>query len=208
MNGTVNFRYHSRVRRVTCLEQLGNTGQTTGDITSLTLYTRNLNEDVTCSEFLTILDNHVTAYRQVVRTEHLALGTDDIGRRNLGTVLGLNDDDFLKTCGLIGLDLICYVCNDVSQLDLTGNLSDDEGVERIPCSNQVTLLNCSAALDKELRTVRQVVVGECDACVLVNELDLTQTAYYYLNLVSVITGSINGTNLLELNAAVVLGCQA
>ena len=79
MYGTVNLRYDCGVGRVTGLKELGNTRQTTGDITSLTLYTRNLYKNVTGCKFLTVLDDNVATYRQVVGTQNLALGTDNIG---------------------------------------------------------------------------------------------------------------------------------
>ena len=44
LNLTVDFRNDSGVGRVTCLKELGNTGQTTGDITGITCRTRNLDE--------------------------------------------------------------------------------------------------------------------------------------------------------------------
>ena len=60
---TVNFGNHSRIGRVTCLEQFGNTGKTTRDITRLTNGTRNLHDYFTGFYLLTVLDDNVTTYR-------------------------------------------------------------------------------------------------------------------------------------------------
>ena len=45
---TIDFRYDSRITWVTCLKELGNTWQTTSDITSTTNSTWNLNNCFTC----------------------------------------------------------------------------------------------------------------------------------------------------------------
>ena len=60
---TIYFRYNSRIRRVTCFKQLCNTRKTTGNITSLTYGTRNLNDYLTSFHLLTIFDHDVSTYR-------------------------------------------------------------------------------------------------------------------------------------------------
>ena len=53
---TIDFSHNCRVGRVTGLEQLGNTRQTARDIASLTERTRNLDHDITGTQFLSLFD--------------------------------------------------------------------------------------------------------------------------------------------------------
>ena len=80
---TINLRYDGRVRWVTSLEELSNTGQTSGDITTLGSSTRNLHEGFTSLQRLAILNNHVTSHREVISSENLTVCTENITGRNL-----------------------------------------------------------------------------------------------------------------------------
>ena len=52
------------------------------------------------------------------------------------------------------------------------------------------------------------MVGEGNSCVFIDEFGLTQTTYYNLNLIyAILSESIYSTQLLKLNAAVILGNQ-
>ena len=87
LNLTVDFRNDSGVGRVTCLKELGNTGQTTGDITGITCRTRNLDEYLAGSDIGTVLNHEVSAHRQCIGLNHLTVGIDDVGLGNACTIL-------------------------------------------------------------------------------------------------------------------------
>src|SRR5688500_7443444 len=60
---TIDLGDRGRIRRTARLEQLGNTRQTTGDVASLVRLTRNLGEDGSRRDFLSILDGELRTYR-------------------------------------------------------------------------------------------------------------------------------------------------
>ena len=95
---TVDFANNSWIRRVTCLKELCDTGQTARDITSLTLSTWNLHHNVTRLDHLVGLDHHVAAHRQVVSADDHVILIEYFSGRHLATILGLSDYNFTETC--------------------------------------------------------------------------------------------------------------
>ena len=151
---TVDFAYHSGVRRIACLEEFGHTRQTTGDITTLGHTTRNLDEGMTCLNGLSVFDNHVTAYREVVCTHHIAIGINDFACGHAVPVFRLDDNFLSQTCGFIGLSLEGNVLNHIAETQCTGIFGDDDSIKRVPLGYQVALLHHIARLEVERRTVR------------------------------------------------------
>ena len=70
----IDLRYDCGVRGVAGLEELGNSWETTGDVTSTSYGTWNLNESGTGRYLLSVFYHYVTAYGEVVGTEHIAVG--------------------------------------------------------------------------------------------------------------------------------------
>ena len=77
--------------------------------------------------------------------------------RYLVLVLRLNDHNLVQTCTLIDIYLICDVLDYRLEFNLTGNLGYDNGVEWVPSSNYLALLDNIVLACIELRTVRYVV---------------------------------------------------
>ena len=85
---TVNFCNDGRIRRVTSLEELSNTRQTTGDVTTTaTECTRNLHEDITCLHLLTVVHHDMAVDGEVIGANEFSGFVQDVCRRNDGTIL-------------------------------------------------------------------------------------------------------------------------
>ena len=137
---TIDFRYNSRVRRVTSLKKLSYTRETTSDITCTTYSTRNLNQNLTGINCLSILNSQVTTYREVVCTKDFTISINNITRWNHCLILGIGDNLLLQACSLIDLSTISLILLNVIELQCTGILADDNGVEWIPTGDNSILL--------------------------------------------------------------------
>ena len=153
---TIDFRYDSRVRRVAGLEELCYSWKTTSDITCTTYGTWNLNQCGTSSDGLTILYSKVTTYREVVCTQYLTRLRNNVYSRNLCTILRISNDLFGHTGCIIGLSTEGDITLYIVELNLTSVFADDNGVEWVPLSNTIALLNLGSILEIERRTIRYV----------------------------------------------------
>lgn len=102
-DGTGRFREDCRILRLARLEEVGNTRQTTGDVTRLTGFLRNTRQNVTDLNQTTIRNSDDSASRQEVLSHDLR------GRNeNIRTVLVDQLDHRAKvltgTCTLFGID--------------------------------------------------------------------------------------------------------
>ena len=204
----IDLRYDCWVRGVAGLEELGNSWETTGDVTSTSYGTWNLNESGTGRYLLSVFYHYVTAYGEVVGTEHIAVGVEHIAGRNLGVVLGVDDNLLGKTCGIVGLGLEGDTVDDVVEAQCTGIFGNDERIEGVPLGDEVALLDDVAVLVVEDRTVGQVEGREDDIGIGVDESDLTQTAYDHTAILGLVVAEGNVAHLFKLNAGVVLGNDA
>ena len=146
---TIDLGNNGGVRRVASLEQLGDTGQTGGDVTTLGGCTRNLDKRLTGADGLSILDHDVATHGEVIGSYLLALGVEDIAGGHLGLVLRLSDDFLSKTGSLVGLGTEGDALDDVVELQRTGILGHDDSIEGVPLSNLVALRNDIAVLEVE-----------------------------------------------------------
>ena len=95
---TVDFSDDSGVTRVTCLEELGYTGETTGDVTRTTRRgTGNLDEYIARLDLGAFVEHQVSAHRERDCLDDLSVAIDNVGLGNFRTVLGLDDDLFMQT---------------------------------------------------------------------------------------------------------------
>ena len=202
---TVDFADNGGVARIAGLEELGHTGQTAGDVAGLADGTRNLDEDVTGLEFLTVLDHDVAVDGEVVGADEFAVLVDDMTGGHAALLLALDDDALAQTGGFVFLDTVGNAFLDILELDGTGMLGDDDGVEGVPLGDDGTLLDLVALVDEELRAVGHVLGGEDDTGILVDEADFGQTADNDLAGAAVLVDDIDGTEFVELYAAVALG---
>ena len=124
---------------------------------------------------------------------------------NLRSVLGLHDDEFAQTCGVIGFDTVCNTFDNILKLDTAGGLGDDYGIERIPASNHVALLNLFTVALVKRGAVRYILSEEDNACVDVDETNLSQTTYYHLGGCTSLIEDVDGAELLKLKLRIVLG---
>ena len=152
----------------------------------------------------------MAAYREVVCTDNLAVCIKHVAGRHLRLVLRVGDDLLGKTCRLVGLSTVCDALDNVVEAERTCVLCNDNGVERVPLSDEVALLHNVAILEVERRTVRHVDRSECDVGIRVDELQLCKTAHYHLAvdvLLAVVLYERNDTEVLKLKLAVVLCCD-
>ena len=126
------------------------TRQTTGDTTSVEHGTRNADKSLTSGNLLTILDvGNVTAHREVVCTDDLAILILHVNRRNYIVVFRLNDDALGHTRRLVGLSLVSLTLSDVMETKCTGVLGNDDSVERVPTADDIVFLHHVAILEEQ-----------------------------------------------------------
>ena len=202
---TVNFGNHSRIGRVTCLEQFGNTGKTTRDITRLTNGTRNLHDYFTGFYLLSVFHYYVTTHRKVIGTDKFAIFSHDVRCRHFRLVLRLNDDDFAQTGRFIGLYLIGNVFNNAFKLNLTGSFGNDNCVERVPTGYKFAFLYYFTIRCIECRTIRHVMRRKYDTCIDIYETYFCQTAYYHLSRFACFVNNIYCTEFFKFQTGRILG---
>ena len=124
-NLTVNLRHDSRIRRVTCFEELRYTRQTTGDITCSTERTGIGEQQVTDLNLFAVVVYKHSLNRQVVRTEDITLLVDDVSRRHLGLILGIGDTNLTLAGLLVGLTLASNTFDNILVAQCTGLLDNE-----------------------------------------------------------------------------------
>ena len=146
------------------------------------------------------------AYWQVVLLEHLALVSDNENGRVLGLVLGL-DDDLVLVVGILVGTLLAegHAALHIVETYSTCGLDDGDGVVRIPFADEVSLLDGLAILLVDDRAIRNIIVRECDACVLIHNLELGHTADNDFLSETVDSLPFESPELLILEFSVVLG---
>ena len=172
---TVDFRHDGGVARVTGLEQLGHTGQTTGDVTGARGGAGNLDEHLTGLDVRAFLKHEVGVDREGVGLEDVAILVDNAGLGNACTVFRLDDDFLADVRLLVGLDAVGDILDQVLILDLSSDFADDNGVEGVPFADDITLLDFGAVAEVELRTVRNLGGGQHQAGLRVDDAHFSQT---------------------------------
>ena len=118
--------------------------------------------------------------------------------RNLCTVFRLSDNLFVQTRSFVSFLAECHTFDDVFKVHLTGNFADDYGVERVPFTNYVTLLDCSTVLEVQFRTVRDVRICKNHICMRINDTHFSKTTYN-----NVASFSLNCTQFVDFEDTVV-----
>ena len=123
----------------------------------------------------------------------------------LGFVPGLDDDLLLVEGVFVGRLLPeCDALDEAVEGYCTGQLGDGDGVVCVPLADAVSLGDVGSVLLEELGTVGDVVLGEGDAGVDVDDAHLGCTADYDLE-VAVVLVLGDCPELLELQASVIAG---
>ena len=144
--------------------------------------------------------------RKVQLTDYVALLINNVKSRTLGLVLGLDDDFVTVDRKIIAcLNLIGNAGNHVLEADFTRMLYYGYSVIRIPFTYSVAFDNFVPVSLVEYRTVRDIVLREGNAGVLVYDAKLGCTAYYNILDTTVTICSQYGTKFVELKLTVVLG---
>ncbi len=91
----------------------------------------------------------MTAHGEVVGTDDVAIGVDNVAGRHLQLVARLGDNLLGQAGGFVGLGTEGDTLDDVVELQRTGILGDDNGIEGVPLGNLVALLHHVAILEVE-----------------------------------------------------------
>ena len=198
---TVNFRHDGGIRRVAGLEQLGNTGQTTGDVTGTACGAGNLGESFAGLDFLALLVDKVSTHRKRICGENLAVVAVDFDRRHVLAVAAFDDHAVFSLMSAITVDTEGDVLDKVHIVYLTRNFGHDNGVEGVPFANHVAAVDFGSVIEEELRTVRYVGRHKRHAGLVVNNTHFGKTAYNYLRAVF----GIYSAEFVDFKLTVVLG---
>ena len=147
---SVDFADDGGVARVAGFEELGDAGQTAGDVACFTYGAGYLDEYVAGLEFLSVFDHDVTVDGEVVGAEDVAFLVEDVGAGYAALFLGLDDDALTQTGGFVFFDAVGDGLDDVLELDATCVLGDDDGVEGVPLGNDGALGDGGSLGDEEL----------------------------------------------------------
>ena len=193
---TVNLGENCRTAAwVTGFEELCNSRQTTGNIAGLTKGTRNLDDDIADLDLGSVLNHYVCPYREVVLLDDGAAGIHDIHCRALSPVLGL-DDDLVIGAGILIRRILAigYTLDHILEFQSTGSLHDGGGVICIPLADAVSLGYLVTFLEVKHGSVRNIVLREGDACVLIHDAKFSHSTYHN-GLYSGFSLTLDGTKL-------------
>ncbi|RML80683.1 hypothetical protein ALQ89_06468 [Pseudomonas amygdali pv. tabaci] len=219
-DGTADFCKDRRLFRTTGFEQVGNTRQTTGDVTSLRSFLRNTSDNITDRDLRTVshtdqgvgrqevLSRYVSTRQQqilAIQTDHLHSRTDVLAGSR--TVFGVKHFNVGHTGQLVclTLDRDAFFHADVG--NSTFHLGNDWVSVRIPLGHDRTSVDLVAFLHRNHCTVWQLVT-----LTLATEVisDGQFTGAGYRNQVTVNTLNVlqvvktDSTAILHLNA---VGCR-
>ena len=156
--------------RVPCLEQVGNPGQTTGDVTGLGGFLRNPRNHVTHGDAGTILETTQRTTRQQILGRHVSVGHQyrlalAINHTHYrahvlaggGTVLGTQHFDVGQTGQFVGLVVYGDTFFHITELHLAFHFRDDRVGMGIPGGNHLTAINLITFAHGHSRTIGQLV---------------------------------------------------
>ena len=146
----VDFGDDCGVGGVAGLEELGDTGETAGDVAGASGCASNLDEGVADGKVLAFAEDEVGAHGEGICGLYVALGVDDVDFGDVSTVAGLDDHAVLGLVLLAGVDAVCDVLDEAAVVNLTGVLGYDNGVEGVPFADYVVLVDFGAVADEEL----------------------------------------------------------
>ena len=131
-----------------------------------------------------------------------------MSRWDLSSILRFDDDDFTQTGSVIDICLVSHVFNHCFEFNLTRSFGNDNSVERVPLSDELTLFYHFTVSSIELGTVRYVMCRKYDTCIYIHKTQFSQTTYYNLHGFAHFVDRINGTEFFEFQTGVVLGNDA
>jgi hypothetical protein len=153
----------------------------------------------------------MSAHREVICSQHLSLVVNNVDHRNGVVVARLDDDTLGHTRGLVGLGFIGQAFDDIAETQCTGVLADDHGIEGVPLTNNVSLLDNIVGLEEQRATVWHVQCGQHDVCIEIDELNLGQTAHNHLTFnlgLAALVDERYGTKAVEPQLGVILRFHA
>ena len=192
---TIDLGYYSRVRRVTSLEQLRDTRQTGGNITTAVGSTSHGEQGISDLNGCAVGEDKGCFHRQVIGTKDIAFLIYDMSLRHLGLILGIGNRNLTLTGLLINLRLRGYTLDDIFVFDETVLLDYQRSLIRIPFAYYRTLVVFLTRSNEQLSCVRDIEVREYNACLLIFEGHSVLTA----NDDNISCSSRDGTQIFDLH---------
>ena len=131
-----------------------------------------------------------------------------MNRRHFCLILRLNDDDFTKSGRFIRFNLISDILNNTLKFNLTGSFRDNNGIERVPLSNQLTLFNHIAIRYIQCRTVRNVMSRQNNISVYIHKTYFSQTTYHHFRRFAHLINNVNRAELIEFQTSGIFSYNA
>src|SRR3970282_1934010 len=146
-DSTVDFRNDRRVIRATGFKKFRHPWQTTSDVAVLANVSRNLDENCTGANLLSIVDDKMGSCRNDIPGDLLSLAASNEERWAERTVTRIDDDLLDMTCLLVRLLPVCDVVLKVLILHNARMFGDDDRVVRIPFINELAFGHLRPVLD-------------------------------------------------------------
>ena len=105
--------------------------------------------------------------------------------RNFRLVFRFDNNLLFQAGCLIAFHLIGYILNQAFKFNLTGNFGNNYSVERIPFYDYITFVDCVPVIKEQFRTIRDIMRKKYDLRIRIDDSQLSQSAYNYLELLSV-----------------------
>ena len=147
LDNTVDFGNNRRIVRFASLEQLGYSGQTTGDVTRFRYIARNLDQESPRLNCIAIADKQLSTGRDTITGQFLLLRIHHNNGREQGLISFLNDNGLDQTGCLIEFFAKSNIRDNIFVSNLTAVFGDDCGRVRIPFENGGTFFDFITVVD-------------------------------------------------------------
>ena len=204
---TINFRNNSRCWWVTSLKEFLYTWQTTSNTSGAKHRTWNTDKRFTSWDCLSVFNvSDMTAYREVVRSENIAVFVLNINSWNNIMVFRFDDNTFGHTRCLVGFCLVSSTLDDVVETKFTCILADNNRIKWVPTADNIALLHLVVVLKVQWATIRYVHSCKNNLCIRIDKLNFGKTAHYHLAVNFCVTALVNkryGAQTIKLKFSIV-----
>ena len=125
-----------------------------------------------------------------------------MGSRSFCLIFRFDNNLFFQAGRFVTFYIVSNIFDQTFEFDLTGNFRYDNGVERVPFDDNITLLDCISILEEQFGTIRNVVSQQYDLRCRIDNTKFSQTADNNLELLTVFF-AIHSTKFFDFQNTVI-----